>query len=230
MKPNSDQKNAEVGLGVPAGLTAVIFTWQCVSWNAQLKEKARKFGVAQFQQPIGASLTVAGFVIPLLCGSIAFLIAEAHPPRELIPLVVSVILFILSALAGLIVIFSLIEADETGVLTVTNTRFGGIVAQFVLQLTLLVFAIGCVVGYFLFVFEIPSKKVSATSEASAIFINREHLRLGMTSLEVSSVWGRPNQITDSDGILQWLYISSTGKITVTFSNGGVSKITEEKGN
>ena len=94
-----------------------------------------------------------------------------------------------------------------------------------------VFGIACLLYYFVVAFDIPSKKAAAVADTSTLFISRGHLRLGMPLADVVKAWGSPGS-TGEDGQKnpQWVYRSSEGKITVTFSSDCISTITEEKAN
>lgn len=131
-----------LSLWAPLAMILIIFFSLCSYWLRKIRSApTRKIEVDadNFRQSINAALTVAGFIVPLLCGAIAYFAFQPGFTRgELIPLVSATLLFVASVFVGLWNIFSL-TAAQGNKLELTENRSGGFVAQFVIQLTLIFF-------------------------------------------------------------------------------------------
>ena len=145
-----------LSLWVPLAVVLIIFFGLCSYWLRKIRAATNQkieVDVDNFRQSINAALTVAGFIVPLICGAIAYFALQPGTAQvELIPLVSATILFVASVFAGLWNIFSLTAANGNK-LELTEKRSGGFVAQFVIQLTLILFGFLVIGIYGLLVFD-----------------------------------------------------------------------------
>lgn len=214
----------------PLLLVVVLFFGFCYSWRGKIRAAPDKKIIIRadtFRLPISAALTVAGFVVPLLCGGIGyFVLGEKIPPAKLLPLLGSALLLALSVIVGLWNIFSLTAAKGEN-LEMTETNSGGFVAQFVVQLALMCEGFAIIMVYFLWLFQ-PSV-VTGSSAANAVSakdgasysIERPLLQVGLTGEEVRAAWGRPDSVSNDGPATVWRYHGQKMEFVITLRDGTV---------
>lgn len=227
------ESSAWLCLWGPLLLVGVIFVGFCFAWRRKIRAATDRKIVVRvdtFREPISAALTVAGFVVPLLCGAIGYFALGVNvAPPKLIPLLGSALLLIFSVLVGLWNLFSLTAAKGEN-LEMTESHSGGFVAQFVVQLALMFEGFAIILVYFLWLFQPGAAGGSTTAngvsgrEGASYSIDRPLLQVGLKGEDVRAAWGRPDSVSSDGPATLWRYHGPKMEFVITLRDGTVDSV------
>ena len=222
-----------LSLWAPLAIVLIIFFGLCSYWLGKIRAApTRKIDVDadNFRQSINAALTVAGFIVPLLSGAIAYFALQPGFTRgELIPLVSATLLFVASVFAGLWNIFSLTAANGNK-LELTEKHSGGFVAQFVIQLTLIFFGFLVAGIHLLFFFNLeggrsPEQRTTQGSVANAMEL--PIVSVTARDPEVQTARSNPASRTIVEGTTLRFYHTDEARIVLNSREGTVERMSME---
>jgi hypothetical protein len=215
---------------LPLFFCFLVFVVQCVKWSRRLtpaKGQTRilmTFETSNFQESINGALTVSGVIVPLLCAAVAYFSLSTGSPRELVPLLASTMLFIVSVLVGLLNLCAL-PTVATDKLEITKEENGGFVPQFVAQLWLMAAGMIVLLVYFFGFFDPPRPEPATPPVAAVVLVQRPMVQAGMKAEEVKSAWGEPIA-GGTDAATHWRYRTQNSEIVLELENGVVKAVTQ----
>lgn len=232
-----------LGLFIPMLLSMLIYKVIKGLWEKNLDERKSadknfneiEYKAETFRNPINLSVTVTGFVIPLICGLIAYLLTteSAEQTKKLSLLFASFSIFLFTMFLGLYLSYSLASVspnnDSFKISKKENLAFP---ALFTAQLTLLFMGMVLLFSFLIFRFELKNtseyKTTDFRKDAEVVEVLRQRIKIGTNEKTVIKHWGRPDSVKKfkEKGEIQFIYCSPTSSYTITFRDSIVVSILE----
>lgn len=214
-------------------LVVAVFYLRTVSGENKRQKKlganGRKVLSASFQQPITISITVAGMMLPLCAALITYAIVELDVSRRSISvLLVSIIFLSFGVAVGIFNTFSIASAsDDSGNITITDSRFTCLPAQVVSQCWLILVGVVYLSVYCFLDFQVNEGLESKPNSNYYTSILRPELRIGQVENEMRYLWGEPSaQRLVLDGI-EYSYFATNSRIRIIVKFGLIHVIIKE---
>lgn len=201
-----------------------------ILWKRGIKERKLPINSENFRNPINATLTLIGILIPLLSTCVAYLRATLGADVGVFaPLVASLLVLILALLLSFWNLYSLATvSDAQQIITIDKENNLYFPAQFVLQLFLLLAALIGMSFFLLFHFRLPSASTKATNTTALYLVVRSPLRVGMAEADVLNFWGKPEIERPVTGGKEMVYRSLDSEFAVTIEKGKIKQFLEKR--